>query len=67
MDGLYNEIMLIKRIEKRSLQRYALLTVENHKDRILIPELRSSCPSLISSHINDDKVIQFGAPPLSGL
>ena len=44
MDGLYNEIMLIKRIEKRSLQGYALLTVGNRKDGLLIPELCASCP-----------------------
>ena len=67
MDGLYNEIMLIKRIKNRSLQGYALLTIENRKDRLLIPELRASCSSLISSHINYDKAIQFGVPSLSGL
>ena len=44
MDGLYNEMMLIKRIKKRSLQVYALLTVENRKDGLIIPELRASCP-----------------------
>ena len=34
MDGPYNEIMLIKLIEKQSVQGYALLTVENRKDVI---------------------------------
>ena len=67
MDGLYNEILLIKRIEKWSLQGYALLTVGNRKDGLLIPELRASCLWLISSHINYDEAIQFGVPPPSGL
>ena len=44
MDGLYNEIMLIKCIEKRSSQGYALLTVENRKDGLHILELHASCP-----------------------
>ena len=57
MDGLYNEIMLIKRIEKRSLQGYALLIVENRKDGLLLPELRTLCPRLISFYINYDKAI----------
>ena len=42
MDGLYNEIILIKRIEKWSIQGYALLTVRNHENGLVIPELRGS-------------------------
>ena len=43
IDELYNELMLIKCIEKHSLQGYALLTVGNHKDGLVIPELSDSC------------------------
>ena len=44
MDGLYNEIMLIKYIEKRSVQGYALLTIVNHEDELVIPEFHASYP-----------------------
>ena len=67
MDGRYNGIILIKRIEKWSIQVYTLLTVGNHEDELAIPELHDSCPSLISSHIKDKKVIRFGVPPPSCL
>ena len=67
MNRLYNEIILIKCIEKWSIRGYVLLTIENYEDGLVIPELYDSYPQLISSYINDDKAIWFGVPPPSGL